>query len=158
MLTGVITAICLYFLSFTFVSRSITADAETYAVVLIVALLIGVVTAIWAFRRAKPTVVAAPPPPVVERATSPAPAVAIPVAPDIAPFAPGVDTAIAEALVETAPEHPLPPPPVADGPADDLQTLKGVGAKLAARLNELGITRFAQLTALTRQPLTGRGG
>ena len=30
-LTGVITAICLYFLSFTFVSRSIKADAEAYA-------------------------------------------------------------------------------------------------------------------------------
>ena len=30
-LTGVITAICLYFLSFTFVSRGITADAEAYA-------------------------------------------------------------------------------------------------------------------------------
>ena len=30
-LTGVITAICLYFLSFTFVSRNIKSDAETYA-------------------------------------------------------------------------------------------------------------------------------
>ncbi len=30
-LTGVISAICLYFLSFTFVSRGIKADAETYA-------------------------------------------------------------------------------------------------------------------------------
>ena len=30
-LTGVIAAICIYFLSFTFVSRSIKADAETYA-------------------------------------------------------------------------------------------------------------------------------
>ena len=30
-LTGVITAICLYFLSFTFVARNIKADAETYA-------------------------------------------------------------------------------------------------------------------------------
>ena len=30
-LTGVLTAICLYFLSFTFVSRSIKADAEAYA-------------------------------------------------------------------------------------------------------------------------------
>lgn len=48
------------------------------------------------------------------------------------------------------------PAPVASTPAesapatggDDLTRLKGVGPKLAARLNELGITRFAQLAAL----------
>jgi predicted flap endonuclease-1-like 5' DNA nuclease len=33
----------------------------------------------------------------------------------------------------------------AAGPADDLQLLKGVGPKFAARLHELGITRYAQL-------------
>ena len=33
----------------------------------------------------------------------------------------------------------------AGGPADDLSQLKGVGPKFAARLNELGITRFDQL-------------
>jgi predicted flap endonuclease-1-like 5' DNA nuclease len=32
--------------------------------------------------------------------------------------------------------------------ADDLQRLKGVGPKFAARLNELGITRFDQLAGL----------
>jgi predicted flap endonuclease-1-like 5' DNA nuclease len=32
--------------------------------------------------------------------------------------------------------------------ADDLQKLKGCGPKLAARLNELGITRYAQLAGL----------
>jgi predicted flap endonuclease-1-like 5' DNA nuclease len=31
---------------------------------------------------------------------------------------------------------------------DDLRTLKGCGPKLAARLNELGITSFAQLAGL----------
>ncbi len=35
-----------------------------------------------------------------------------------------------------------------DGPADDLQRLKGVGPKFAARLHELGITRFDQLASL----------
>jgi predicted flap endonuclease-1-like 5' DNA nuclease len=35
-----------------------------------------------------------------------------------------------------------------DLPPDNLQTLKGVGPKLAAKLNDLGITRFAQLAAL----------
>ncbi|HWL46564.1 MAG TPA: hypothetical protein VNQ31_02505 [Sphingomonadaceae bacterium] len=34
------------------------------------------------------------------------------------------------------------------GPPDTLTTLKGLGPKAAARLNELGITRFAQLAAL----------
>lgn len=37
------------------------------------------------------------------------------------------------------------------GPAggDDLQILKGVGPKLAARLNELGITSYAQLAGMS---------
>lgn len=37
-----------------------------------------------------------------------------------------------------------------DLPPDNLQTLKGVGPKLAAKLNDLGITRFAQLAALSQ--------
>jgi predicted flap endonuclease-1-like 5' DNA nuclease len=36
----------------------------------------------------------------------------------------------------------------ADGPADDLLLLKGVGPKFVQRLNELGITRFDQLAGL----------
>jgi predicted flap endonuclease-1-like 5' DNA nuclease len=40
--------------------------------------------------------------------------------------------------------------PTGDLPPDNLQTLKGVGPKLAARLNDLGITRFAQLAALSQ--------
>jgi len=39
--------------------------------------------------------------------------------------------------------------PGASGPPDDLQLLKGVGSKLAARLNENGIIRFDQLASLT---------
>ena len=35
-----------------------------------------------------------------------------------------------------------------DESTDDLQRLKGVGPKLAARLNELGITSYAQLAGL----------
>ena len=35
------------------------------------------------------------------------------------------------------------------GPADDLRLLKGVGPKFVARLNELGVARFAQLAALS---------
>ena len=40
------------------------------------------------------------------------------------------------------PGHDLPP--------DNLQTLKGVGPKLATKLNDLGVTRFAQLAALNQ--------
>ncbi|TFI59941.1 hypothetical protein E2493_01440 [Sphingomonas parva] len=43
--------------------------------------------------------------------------------------------------------HPLVAP--ADGPPDNLQTLKGVGPKLAAQLNAAGFTRFEQLARLT---------
>ena len=39
--------------------------------------------------------------------------------------------------------------PGASGPPDNLQMMKGVGAKLAAKLNENGITRFDQLASLT---------
>ena len=38
--------------------------------------------------------------------------------------------------------------PGATGPADDLQQLKGVGPKFAARLNELGVSRFDQIAHL----------
>jgi predicted flap endonuclease-1-like 5' DNA nuclease len=43
--------------------------------------------------------------------------------------------------------HPDIPGP--KGPPDNLQMLKGVGPKLAAQLNEFGITRFDQLAGLT---------
>jgi predicted flap endonuclease-1-like 5' DNA nuclease len=39
--------------------------------------------------------------------------------------------------------------PGAEGPPDSLQTMKGVGPKLAAQLNAAGITRFDQLAALS---------
>lgn len=53
---------------------------------------------------------------------------------------------------QTAEPAPEPEPvtvPEADGPPDNLQTLKGVGPKLAAMLGERGITRFDQLAALS---------
>jgi len=39
--------------------------------------------------------------------------------------------------------------PGASGPPDDLTRLKGVGPKFAAMLNQMGITRFAQLARLS---------
>ena len=39
--------------------------------------------------------------------------------------------------------------PPADGPPDNLQTLKGVGPKLASQLQAAGITRFEQIAGLS---------
>lgn len=39
--------------------------------------------------------------------------------------------------------------PGASGPPDDLQLLKGVGPKLAAMLNQRGVTRFDQISKLS---------
>jgi predicted flap endonuclease-1-like 5' DNA nuclease len=43
--------------------------------------------------------------------------------------------------------------PPADGPPDNLQTLKGVGPKLASQLNASGIIRFEQLAGLSPNEL-----
>lgn len=51
-----------------------------------------------------------------------------------------LDVDVRDEIAATGPADDLPP--------DNLQTLKGVGPKLAAKLNDLGITRFAQLAAL----------
>lgn len=51
-------------------------------------------------------------------------------------------TAEPEALVQ--PLHPIPA-----GPADELTRMKGVGPKVAALLNGLGITRYDQIAAWT---------
>jgi predicted flap endonuclease-1-like 5' DNA nuclease len=51
--------------------------------------------------------------------------------------------------VEAHPDIPGP-----SGPPDNLQRLKGVGPKLAAQLNEFGITRFDQLAGLTANEVT----
>jgi len=44
-------------------------------------------------------------------------------------------------------------PPAAAGPADELTVLKGLGPRAATRLNELGITRYDQLAALSPSDL-----
>jgi len=40
-----------------------------------------------------------------------------------------------------------------EGPADDLQRLKGLGPKCVARLHELGVTRFDQLATMSEREL-----
>jgi len=64
---------------------------------------------------------------------------------------------VEDVRTQPAPAAPAASPPPAAAPvaaatpsgaADDLRQLKGVGPKLAARLGELGITRFDQIAAL----------
>ena len=64
----------------------------------------------------------------------------------IAAAAPVAAPSAALAADTNAEPAPAETAPAAGG--DDLTRLKGIGPKLAARLNELGITRFAQLAVL----------
>ncbi|WP_294294844.1 helix-hairpin-helix domain-containing protein [uncultured Sphingomonas sp.] len=65
-----------------------------------------------------------------------------PVVATAAPFAPAPAKIAAD--LATPPADPAPA-----SSRDDLTQLKGVGPKLAARLNELGITTYAQIAALS---------
>lgn len=53
----------------------------------------------------------------------------------------------------TAPDTPAPGAPSTDAPADDLSRIKGLGPKLRARLDELGVTRFDQIAAWSETDL-----
>lgn len=93
------------------------------------------------------------PPPVAE-----APLPTMPPAPPEPEAAPVPEPAItdepiaAAAPLDASPASlaaDVPSPPPADA-GDDLTQMKGVGPKLVERLNALGITRFAQIAALTQ--------
>jgi len=95
----------------------------------------------------QPAPVAAP---LAETVAEPAPvseAVAEPAAP------------VAEPVAETPPAEaaPAPNPALLDGPrggqGDDLQAVRGIGAKLADSLNEIGIYHFDQLAALDAEAI-----
>jgi len=86
--------------------------------------------------------------------------VAVPVAPAPPPFqssdTPVVATAPFEAAPATlaesaddAPAAPIAPVGAEASGTDDFTQMKGVGPKLAARLGELGYTRYAQIAALS---------
>jgi predicted flap endonuclease-1-like 5' DNA nuclease len=100
--------------------------------------------------RAKPEQrVAASPPPIADT-----PVMAPPAAPEPEPApepAPLADEPIAAAAPLDASPASLAasePAPAAPG-TDELTRMKGVGPKLAERLNALGVTSFAQIAALT---------
>jgi predicted flap endonuclease-1-like 5' DNA nuclease len=102
--------------------------AQNNLVLLVIALVIGLAIALWLFRGRRPASSDGPEgnalPDEFAAATQ-----------DVAGEIFGVDA------------HPNIPGP--SGPPDNLQLLKGVGPKLAAQLNEFGITRFDQLAGLT---------
>jgi predicted flap endonuclease-1-like 5' DNA nuclease len=120
-----------------------TALAQYELPILIIAFVIGVIVAFWAFRRRTPASTAAEPPRAapVSRAARQA-----------GPEGNGLADEYAAATEDVAGEflgvdaHPDIPGP--SGPPDNLQLLKGVGPKLAAQLNANGVTRYDQLARL----------
>jgi predicted flap endonuclease-1-like 5' DNA nuclease len=118
--------------------------AEYHIVIIAIAAVIGLIVAFWAFRRVSgpaetrtPTLTERPATRTFSRDGPEGNAVTDEFAAatrDIAGEMLGVDA------------HPVVPGP--SGPPDDLRQLKGVGPKLAAQLNEIGITRYDQLARL----------
>jgi predicted flap endonuclease-1-like 5' DNA nuclease len=104
-------------------------------ILLVLALLIGLAVAFWAFRRTRTGSDSAP----GRRVDG--------------PEGNGLQDEFAAAAQDVAGEifgvdaHPDIPGP--NGPPDNLRLLKGVGPKMVAQLNEFGITRFDQLAGLT---------
>jgi len=98
----------------------------------------------------QPAPVAAP---VAETVAEPAP-VAEPVAETVAEPAP-----VAEPVVEVPPAEAAlaPNPTLLDAPrhgqGDDLEAVRGIGAKLAGSLNEIGIYHYDQLAALDSEAI-----
>ena len=126
-----------------------TTLAQYELPILIIALVIGLIVAFWAFRRrtsasttktATETDSAPPRPAPVSR-------------PAARQEGDGLSDEYAAATENVAGEilgvgaHPTIPGP--SGPPDNLQLLKGVGPKLAAQLNANGITRYDQLARLS---------
>lgn len=124
-----------------------TFDSVTVVlIVLIVAGLLLVLVGLAARRK---------PPAVTRRPDGESPYVARTDRPYMKPSAPdgpqgnSVADEVATATADVAGEVlGLQPSRVMDGETDDLSRLKGVGPKFVARLNELGIARYAQLADL----------
>jgi predicted flap endonuclease-1-like 5' DNA nuclease len=111
--------------------------------IIVIAVLIGLVVAFWAFRRGSRQRVelskeSGAPPRTVSRDGPEGNAVAD-------EYSAATRDVAGEIFGVAA--HPV--APGAGGPPDDLQRLKGVGPKLAAQLNAAGITRYEQLARLT---------
>ncbi|WP_106638531.1 hypothetical protein [Allosphingosinicella vermicomposti] len=126
-----------------------TLLAENNLVPILIVLVLGIAVAWWIFRRKAAPRVETKVPPVESR---PEPAPLARTAPDTREGNGLIDEGAAAATdvaghfmgVEAHAELPG-----AEGPPDNLQTMKGVGPKFAALLNENGITRFEQISRLS---------
>jgi len=126
-----------------------TALGQYALPILIIALIVGVIVAFWAFRRRTPDST------TTSSTTTAQPRPAPPARPATAPkpegdgladeYAAATENVAGEILGVDA--HPSIPSP--SGPPDNLQLLKGVGPKLAAQLNANGVTRYDQLASLS---------
>ncbi|QPQ54706.1 hypothetical protein IC614_10295 [Allosphingosinicella flava] len=125
-----------------------TAVAETNLIPILIALAIGLVIALLLFRRRKPAA-------IDRREMAAEPIAAAAPSPRVADTREGnglldegaaATTDVASQFMGVEAHREL---PGAEGPPDNLQTMKGVGPKFAALLNQNGITRFAQIAALS---------
>jgi predicted flap endonuclease-1-like 5' DNA nuclease len=120
--------------------------ADYNLIPILIALLIGLVTAFWIVRSARVR-------PTRDERLAPPAAPSTPYRRPRKREGDGVPDEFAAATRDVAGEilgveaHPDIPGP--GGPPDDLKLLKGVGPKLAAQLKANGITRYAQLAGLT---------
>lgn len=121
--------------------------------ILIVALVIGLIVAFWAFRRRTPASTDRTADTAIPTgSTAPRPAPVSRSAPRSGE-GDGLADEYAAATEDVAGEmfgveaHPKIASP--SGPPDNLQLLKGVGPKLAAQLNANGVTRYDQLASLS---------
>jgi predicted flap endonuclease-1-like 5' DNA nuclease len=122
--------------------------AQYDLIIIVVALLVGLIVAFWAFQRRgaeTPLPEEKPAPPRVSEAGR--------AARTDGPEWNSLQDEFAAATKDVAGEilgidaHPTLPGP--NGPPDNLQMLKGVGPKLATQLNDNGIIRFDQLARLS---------
>lgn len=134
---------------------SFVAQSNLY--LLLAALLVGLITGWWIFRgrrssakpsaqaeraeRAGPVPRASPPPPPPAAAANRDTGEGNRLQDEVA----AATTDVAGEIIGVRAHAEL---PGASGPPNDLQMLKGVGPRLAAQLNEAGITRFDQLAGL----------
>jgi len=125
---------------------SFVAQSNLY--LLLAALLVGLITGWWIFRGRRRSA-ARPAEPAVSESPPPPPPVAARrdgregnrLQDEVA----AATTDVAGEIIGVRAHAEL---PGAGGPPNDLQMLKGVGPRLAAQLNEAGITRFDQLAGL----------
>ena len=96
-----------------------------------------------------PPVMAPPASPAAETPAEEAPPPTPPIAAEPIAAAASLDASPASLAASGPGAEPAPEPVTTAAGTDDLTRMKGVGPKLAQRLNEAGITSFAQLAALS---------